>query len=475
MKKRTPIFRPIVLTFLMAIPFGIGVGFLGAGIYEGWQEYKREVLGIRNGTNWANHTLEFLSDGTPIFSDRRTSFRQTVEVLTHLDGSSLSEDEEQSRLHSHRVAFDASNHRRRMPFSRAPFEELLSRRDGRWATQDPLNNSMTWRWEFNSDSDDRSLLVARLRHNEMMAEYVSPDGFSLNRPDTGKGFPNAEDSRANGGLLAFRSAGKLIAVDLVRKTVRTITEVDRIKDAWAFFRSSEQADWRFVVRNSTTFKVFSHRGEQLSEFPAHSSDLGVPNLYTPVDGTFILTKRGEKTVEQMPEGSCRNTYLITATWLNQTGQETRTQEFQEVFSRKDSKPSSLVVASVDNFLKKAEAGLALPEPAVLGGGTFFIVPWITSYQTPRVSRNEVVKDLVERMPYAIPVAIIAGLLSTIACWRRQVRYQADWTKTWVVFVFLFGLPALIAWRVHRRWPPLEIAIVSESDFVGPELNGLEIS
>lgn len=474
MKKRTPIFRPIVLTFLMAISFGIGVGFLGAGIYEGWQEYKREVLEIRKETNWTNHTFAFLSNGTPIVSDRRTSFNQTVDVLTHLDGSSLSEDEERNRLYQAGIAYYPSNHLRRLPFSGAPFEELLSRRDRRLVIHDPENNSITWQWEFDSDSADSSLLVARHRSNDQALTYVSPDGFSVNRAAHGNGFASPEHSRTNGELLEFHSAGKLIGIDLAKKTVRTITDIDPVSDAWATFRLSEEAGWRFVVRNSTSFRIFSDRGERLAEFPVPASVFGTPPLYTLDDGTFIVTRYEGRTAEQLPGGNSRGERQLVASWLDETGKTTRTQKFQEVFTSKEFEPSSFVVATIDNFIEKAAAGLALPEPAVLCGGTFFIIPWITSSRRPPGSRNDVAKEIVGQMPYAIPVAVIAGILSAIACWRRQVRYQADWTKTWVVFVFLFGLPAWIAWRVHRRWPPLDLAGAPEAEFIGPEPNGLEI-
>jgi len=475
MNKRTPIARPIALTFLMAISFGIGVGFLGVGIYEGWQEYKREVLEIRKGTSWTNHTLTFLSDGTPIVSDRRTSFNQTVDVLTHLDGTSLSEDEEQNRLYQVGVAYDRANRHRGFPLNGAPFEELLSRSNRGWGTRDPKNNSIHWQWEFNSDSGDRNLLVARRRPNDQTLAFVSPDGFSVNRPESGKGFVSTGDYRANGELLAFRSAGKLIAIDLAKKTVRTITDINRVDDAWTTFRSSEESDWRFVIRNSTSYRVFSDRGDPLVEFPTPTSKFfGAPRLFALDDGGFIVSRYEDRTTETVADGSSRDEYQVVATRLDETGKTIRTHEFQEVFTRQELQPSSFIVATVDSFIRKAEAGLALPEPAVICGGTFFIVPWIASSQTPPVSRSEVIAEVVGRMPYAIPVALIAGLLSAIACWRRQVRYRAEWTKTWTAFVFLFGLPAWIAWRVHRRWPPLEIATVSESDFVGPELNGLEI-
>ena len=41
------------------------------------------------------------------------------------------------------------------------------------------------------------------------------------------------------------------------------------------------------------------------------------------------------------------------------------------------------------------------------------------------------------------------------CARRQAKYAQPWTKTWVVFVFLLGLPGLLGYLWHRRWPVLE--------------------
>ena len=40
------------------------------------------------------------------------------------------------------------------------------------------------------------------------------------------------------------------------------------------------------------------------------------------------------------------------------------------------------------------------------------------------------------------------------CYRRQRRLHLPWTGAWVAFVFLFGVPGLVGYLVHRRWPPV---------------------
>lgn len=119
-------------------------------------------------------------------------------------------------------------------------------------------------------------------------------------------------------------------------------------------------------------------------------------------------------------------------------------------------------------------GLVAPEPAVMCGVVFALGPWANHEMSTGMTYQEAVEEVLKHIPYGIPVSLVVALGCAVFCWKRQVQYQADWTKTWTVFVVLFGLPTWIAWRVHRRWPPLELATASEADFVGPELNGLEI-
>jgi hypothetical protein len=59
-------------------------------------------------------------------------------------------------------------------------------------------------------------------------------------------------------------------------------------------------------------------------------------------------------------------------------------------------------------------------------------------------------------PSVVFVTILSALLA-VACYRRQVRYAATPIErtAWPVFVFLGGLPAWVAYRYGRHWPPLE--------------------
>jgi hypothetical protein len=60
-------------------------------------------------------------------------------------------------------------------------------------------------------------------------------------------------------------------------------------------------------------------------------------------------------------------------------------------------------------------------------------------------------DLIVFLPIFIATLLLAALFS-VRCYRRQRRYSAHHTATWMLFVLLMGLPGLIGYLLHRRWP-----------------------
>lgn len=468
MNYKTSIVRPIVLTFLMAIPFGFGVGFLAVGVSEGWREYKREFLEIRTSTRWQRRTLSFMADGEPVVYNWQPS-----NDYTHLDGSPVADKEYQNVLQEQRLDHGPGLRTRR-PFDRAPFEELLLTNKGWWSVRDPGNRAIQWEWEFDPAVASGSLLVARYGSSNKPLTYVSPDGFSASPPENRHGFESPEDTRDTAELIAFRSAGNLVAIDLAEKTVATIAEIDPRETAWEMFHQNDKTGWRFATRDESTLNVYTATGEQLVEYLLPDKVLGRPEFYTTKTGTFIVTWYQDKRTEQLADGGSMDRYSRVAKWIDANGNETRQLEFEDEFSRLPPKSNPPVVAAIDWFIERIGPGLVAPSPAVVCGTFFVLIPWMQSYDLSGRSSQDMIQEVLQELPYAIPVSALVGLLCAIACWRRQVRYQAKWTKTWTVFVFLFGLPAWIAWRVHRRWPPLELATTADTDFVGPELNGLEI-
>src|SRR5205814_417449 len=59
-------------------------------------------------------------------------------------------------------------------------------------------------------------------------------------------------------------------------------------------------------------------------------------------------------------------------------------------------------------------------------------------------------------PALLLVQLLAAGLAVL-CYRRQVRYHANWSErvAWLLFVLVLGLPGWIGYRFGRSWPVLD--------------------
>lgn len=467
MKNRTSILRPLALSFLMALPFGLLIGFLAVGAYEGWEEIKREVYKERTRQNYYHRSLAFLSDGTPVVHVNSSNSHNDY---SHLDGARLSPEEQKNVVQA--VYVRLPRNRQRHPFDREPFEGLLSNRNRWYVFNDPVNRSIHWTWEALPDDSNRRMLVSKYQRTGVPISYVVPEGFFTEKPQSGKGFASPDSVRSEATVITFRSAGQLIAIDVSDRTVKTICEAS--DKGWEIVRRDNGGEYQIVVRSSNSLEVYSKAGERMFEFSDPTGHSLSPDFYPLSDGGFVITRLENSRQEKLSDGKTKYLSNIVVSWLNETGEETRSLEFQNEYMNEFIPSDSVIVRSVDWFMDNVGQGLIAPEPAVMCGVVFVLGPWANYEMHVGKTYQEGAAEILGEIPYAIPVSAIVALVCSVLCWKRQVRYQADWTKTWVVFVFLFGLPAWIAWRVHRRWPPVELATISENEFVGPELNGLEI-
>jgi len=90
-------------------------------------------------------------------------------------------------------------------------------------------------------------------------------------------------------------------------------------------------------------------------------------------------------------------------------------------------------------------------------------------------------------PPLLAVCLLAAVLAWF-CHRRHRRFALPWGGIWVVFVFLGGVPGLLAYFFHRRWPVMEACPACGRDvphdreacsqcgkeFSGPEPKGIEV-
>jgi hypothetical protein len=99
--------------------------------------------------------------------------------------------------------------------------------------------------------------------------------------------------------------------------------------------------------------------------------------------------------------------------------------------------------------------LALPAPLAVATVSTVLAPWasLSLGEAPTYCRA-LAKSYAELWPALAAVCLLGAMLAGLVG-RRQRRYGLPWTKTWMAFVFLGGLPALVGYYAHRRWPALE--------------------
>jgi hypothetical protein len=98
--------------------------------------------------------------------------------------------------------------------------------------------------------------------------------------------------------------------------------------------------------------------------------------------------------------------------------------------------------------------LHLPEPIVVGFVATAELPVSLMSSDPD---QDYLSALARSLRRTWPALLTTALVSAVGAWccvRRQRRYGAPWTWVWATFVFLGGIPGLLAYLLHRSWPAL---------------------
>jgi hypothetical protein len=100
-------------------------------------------------------------------------------------------------------------------------------------------------------------------------------------------------------------------------------------------------------------------------------------------------------------------------------------------------------------------GTLLLSPLLLSGFAFGMIPLeeATALSGPEFDR--VMSDVAAA--YLPPLAALCILSLVLANWtfRRQSRYSRHGAVAWAMFVFIWGVPGLVAYLLHRHWPASE--------------------
>ncbi|WP_339911744.1 hypothetical protein [Symmachiella dynata] len=474
MKQMLSLVQSLFLTLLMTLPLCAGVAVMVGLIHEVWSEIKRSA---HDGSAQLRRYQEYvwmgvLRDGTPFLGTQTYRNQQFSLTYSWLDGENAGGLDNGNRLNP--VELQPSSQQMRIgryrqrrifePFVRKPFQRRRSFFDG----------SHTWVLRNSPNHGDAYFLAGSAGGNDKVIGYLDRKGSRGDEPEPETCFQEPEGLVASNGLMVFQSGAEVLVVDLKENTV---TKVGERSDAieWGIhfdLRHASPAYRRQVLLlTADAVKILDAAGNVLQSFPVGDQSR---ELYLGDDQRmFVKTKTAD--TQESDESVTRFSRLETLYELMNDGTvrkigAARTGEEHE----NPTKTTIVWMQKVDEFRDRTFAGFLFPGPAVLwmtDNGITFVVERFLGWS---MTEGRGHKSMGVLFPWAMPVSTVFGAIAAYFCYSRQRRYQARWTKTWTVFVFLFGPAGYLAWRWHREWPPAELVGVTREEFEGPAANGLEV-
>lgn len=266
--------------------------------------------------------------------------------------------------------------------------------------------------------------------------------------------------------------GKLVEIDVREHRVRTLLEDPSIVSASVVSylstdaTVSESGIRRFVaVRSADRLWIVDPHTNQSYDLPIPDSWADLPHVgIALIDDQVVLTN------ESWPQ-----TDPVMLVWLSQDG---RVLQERSVSLRSDVFPKLGIWAQA----------AAVPLPIAVALNIFMGDPL---NEQEKVVKGAHVQALTAswhrwRGPF-VAVSLLSIALAVWCVWRHK-RYAQPGAWAWFVFVLLLGMPGLIGYLLHRRWPVRETcpacgrrAVVDRetcqhcsAPFPSPPLKGIEV-
>jgi len=241
------------------------------------------------------------------------------------------------------------------------------------------------------------------------------------------------------------SGSKILRFDLREGASKTILDLPGAFALGATMPASsrEQAKdrpaWQprpiyLTIRTADTLVIADPDGRELDRYVIPESLRGESaRFYLLPDHTMLATSL------QRHEGDSQ-TELV---WFDRSG----------AVSRRDAvvtmRASILGKPAAEKWVQAA----IVPSPIALA--TLRVVLALSSGAAGREGPASVLtSDLSQAWPALLVVCLVSAGLSLV-CYARQRRYAQPGTAMWMAFVFVTGVPGLLGYWFHRRWPVLE--------------------
>jgi len=249
--------------------------------------------------------------------------------------------------------------------------------------------------------------------------------------------------RIPGWVLHIVSEGRLIQVDLRRRSVEVLFESPELSSVLALPRGTgnqphDEADHRefLALRTADEVVVLDLQGNEEDRYVI-PTDLR--------EQTFTLYELDEEELLVETSKSRRSQGVTTfhLRWMNRAGETLREEQVE----------LSRTLGRIDRRVEFCMIATVVPAPIVSTLVTALVKPlqYIGNRET-----NNYAEALSLSLADAWPALLLTYLLGaglSYAVYRRQCRFGLSYTRWWMLFVFVLGLPGFMGYRLHRRWAP----------------------
>ncbi len=471
MKRKYSLFHSLVLTLLMTLPLIIGIAALVGFTGESWKEYKRYRRSVEP-QGWSAYTqLVVLRDGSPAIEEQIRFENRYQNKLTTLDGVELPRDKE--RLYGINLQSDVGQRSRRYRLQNrlfAPTEALKP--DPTPHFYDPNRPGHVWLFRESDRNAGKYYLINADRDLQQIELYFDRNGTRDDEPGAETCFSKPLGEIESDGVIVFQSGAEIVAIDLENESVKQISDDTALK--WGFRKGYREGDYRreIILVTNDEIRTVDFSGNEVNSYAIEGRRDG--EIFVTEDDRLLVKMYSEPVAETTADGHV-NTWTESLYELQNDGQKRELAHNTRV-KRLALKPMEKTAGmrAVDWFIRQTEYGILFPGPVVLLGIESTEAYLVSQYEGLHVKFVESWQRIQAGSPWAFPMSAFLGAIAAYFCYSRQRRYQARWTKTWTVFVFLFGPAGYLAWRWHREWPPPELVGVTREEFEGPVANGLEV-
>jgi hypothetical protein len=264
-------------------------------------------------------------------------------------------------------------------------------------------------------------------------QFLSQAGSAITEPNFAPGYKFNQPQ--------IISRDRLLQVDFEKRTVKTLLELPgmvsfrgfqrRIKDPARLGKDENDTEYVSAVRGRDTIVILDSAGHAAERFviPAELRDKSF-DFHERPDGTALVVVTELNTHQRSQSES--------VIWLNRDGtivKQMRNATEPWFYNRP---------TPVDRVLP----GIAVPAP---------IVPLLAAIVTQTWADPEESQSaaIARRTVDLWPSFAIAGIAALAALWlyrKRTTQFGERRQVRWILFLALGGLPAYVAYLVHRRWP-----------------------